>query len=280
LSITLFDEMKSILRKEILEKYSKSAEFVNKYFPNKIHTAIVAGSGFGELFEGNCLLEEISYSQIPNFPQPTAIGHKGNLIFVEIANKLCMVFSGRFHFYEKFSVGEVASVSILAGLLGIDKMIFTNAAGGLNQFYNVGDCVIIRDTINFLYKSEACLFQTYEIKQDIFSRSWNNKLIKKLTDSKIPFQEGVYLSTSGPTYETPAEIRFFRRIGADCVGMSTIIEAKVASQLGIDNLGISLITNTLVEVATSVISHDEVLIASRKALPVAKKIIEEAVNIY
>ena len=278
--ITLSDEMKSTLRKEILEKYTKSAEFVHQHFPRKIHTAIVAGSGFGELFEGKNLLREIPYLQIPNFPQPTAAGHKGSLLFVEIADKLCMVFSGRFHFYEGFRVEEVASVSILAGLLGIDKMIFTNAAGGLNQFYNVGDCVLIRDTINFLYRSEACLFSAYEIKEEIFSIIWNDKLTKKLEEVKIPFNEGVYISTIGPSYETPAEIRFFRRLGADCVGMSTIIEAKVASQLGIESLGISLITNKLVEVATSSISHDEVLIASRKALPVAKRIIEEAVNIY
>lgn len=271
--------MKSILRKEILEKYSKSAEFVNNYFLNKIHTAIIAGSGFGELFDSNSLLGEISYSQIPNFPQPTAEGHRGKLLFVEIGSKLCMVFSGRFHFYEGFSIEEVASLSILSSLLGIEKMIFTNSAGGLNQFYNVGDCVIIRDTINLLYRSEACLFQSYNIKQNIFSSCWCDKLTKKLSDRKIPFQEGIYLSTLGPSYETPAEIRFFRRIGADCAGMSTIIEAKVASQLGIENLAISIITNKLVEVATSSISHEEVLIESKKALPIAKKIIEEAVQI-
>ncbi|MEJ5245009.1 MAG: purine-nucleoside phosphorylase [Bacteroidota bacterium] len=271
--------MKSILRKEILEKYSKSAEFVHNHFLNKISTAIIAGSGFGELFGSNSLLGEISYSQIPNFPQPTAKGHKGKLLFVEIRSVPCMVFSGRFHFYEGFSVEEVASVSVLSSLLGIEKMIYTNSAGGLNQFYNVGDCVIIRDTINLLYRSEACLFEKYEIKQDIFSRSWNDKLAKNLADSKIPFQEGIYLSTLGPTYETPAEIRFFRRIGADCAGMSTIIEAKVASQLGIENLGISIITNKLVEVATSSLSHEDVLIESSKALPVAKQIIEEAVKI-
>lgn len=268
------------LRKSILEKYQSSANFIKNHIHKNINYAIVAGSGFGDFFTDYNKILSIDYQNIPNFPLPTVLGHSGKLLLLEIAGKNCLIFSGRFHFYEGFSVEEVAAPSILSHLLNVQKIIFTNAAGGLSPIFNVGDCMLIRDTINLLYKSDIVLFSISHKLKEIFSDEWNEKLKDVLTTNGISFKEGVYLSTTGPTYETPAEIRFFRRIGADCVGMSTIVEASVARRLEMKVLGISLITNKLHDVRTSSLSHDDVIEASNKSAALVKTIIEKAVSIY
>jgi len=266
--------MKNVLKTEIINRYKPSADFISNKFQTKIDIGIVAGSGFGEFFSDYELLGEINFKEIPNFPQTTVEGHSGKLLLLNIMGKTCLAFCGRFHIYEGYNPVDIASQSIVSFLLGIERMIFTNAAGGINHYFQVGDCVLIRDTINMLYHSDGELFVEYSKTHKIFSSVWIDNITKILLTKQIPFQEGTYLSTTGPSYETPAEIRFFRLLGADCVGMSTILEASVAKKLGINAIGLSLITNKLYEVHPRKVSHNEVIEAGKIAVPKIKSIIE------
>ncbi len=268
------------------EKYSISADYIASSLGDNFDIAVVAGSGFADYFGEYASLGELDYSEIPNLPQTSVLGHCGKLCKIEVAGKAVLLFSGRFHLYEGRTVEEICSISIISHLLGIPKMIFTNAAGGLNPNYKVGDAMLIRDTINLLYRDVSALFESRTaaisareaFPKNIFSLNWIEKWVAKLVQSSIPFQEGVYLSTSGPSYETPAEIRFFRRLGATAAGMSTVLEAAAASRLGIDCVGLSLITNTLSEVNTSKLSHNDVIEASKDSANKIKKIIELAIS--
>lgn len=271
--------MKSVLKKEIIDRFQPSADYIYNNIKTKIDIAIVAGSGFGEFFYNYELLSKINFKDIPNFPRTTVEGHSGEIMFLNIMDKNCLVFCGRFHFYEGYKPVDVASQVIVSYLLGIKRMIFTNASGGLSQYFQVGDCVIISDTINLLYKNDGELFIENTKTHEIFSKQWIDRLCNTLEINHIPYQKGTYLSTKGPTYETPAEIRFFRIIGADCVGMSTILEASVAKKLSIESIGISLITNKLYEVRTREVSHDEVMQASKMAAHKIKSILESAIAI-
>jgi len=246
------------LKQHIIEKYSQTADFIKKNFEKKIKVSIVAGSGFAVFFDVAKLICEYDYNDIPNLPRPNVEGHFGKLKLVRFANHNCLLFLGRTHFYEGAAVEEVSSFSIISSMLGIDNIILTNAAGGLNRDFRIGDAMIANDFINFLYRSSSELFQIDAIyqKNSILSKKWIDCVRKELIQAGLRFSEGVYLSTLGPSYETSAEIRFFKKLGADAAGMSTIIEAEVAAKLGLNVLAVSLITNLLNEYHTTQISHD------------------------
>ena len=222
---------------------------------------IVLGSGLGKL--GDAIEAEaiIPYAEIPHFAKSTAIGHKGNLIYGKLAGKQVCAMQGRFHYYEGYPMEQVTLPIRVMAALGIKTLFVSNAAGGLNQSFSVGDLMIIRDHINLLPNpligpnftdfGERFPDMTAAYDLDLIAKA--EKIAKK---AKIPVRKGVYLGNTGPSYETPAEVRFYLTIGADAVGMSTVPEVLVARHCGIRVFGMSVITNVSNIDNTSTVLND------------------------
>ncbi len=232
-----------------LERINQAAEYVKNIIPDiKPLVGIVLGSGLGKLGE---LIEDrvvIPYSSIPNFAISTAVGHKGNLIYGKLGGKNVIAMQGRFHYYEGYPMEQVVLPIRVMSKLGIKYLFVSNAAGGVNFDFKVGDLMIITDHINTL--PNPLIGKNMEELGPRFpdmTRPYDKKLIQmleKVAASKgISMKKGVYYAGTGPTYETPAEYRYFRLIGADAVGMSTTPEVIAARHMDIPVMGISVITN-------------------------------------
>jgi purine-nucleoside phosphorylase len=256
---------------KIVEKFRPAADFLLKVLKVMPDVAFVAGSGIGEALE-NCgeILLKVPYSDIPGFKTSGALGHKNEVLLVRAGTKTALVFSGRFHLYEGFSPEDVVANVAISNLLKISNVILTNAAGGLNPLFKTGDIMLIDDVVNFTFRSfKNSGSDVFKNRGEMFLKNWRENIGRNLTEQKIGFKTGTYLSVTGPNYETPAEIRAFRRMGADAVGMSTVHEAQFAALLGMNVAGCSLITNTLQETASQQVTHDEVLeaaLAGRKSI--------------
>ena len=232
-----------------VKKIREAAAFILEHTGGrKPEVGIILGSGLGKLAEAIETEAVIPYSKIPNFEKSTAIGHKGNLIFGRLAGKLVCAMQGRFHFYEGYSMEQVTLPVRVLAALGVKTLFVSNAAGGLNQSFAIGDLMIIRDHINLLPNpligpnfaefGERFPDMTAAYDLDLIARA--EKIAKK---EKIKVRKGVYIGNTGPSYETPAEVRFYLAIGADAVGMSTVPEVLVARHCGIPVFGMSVITN-------------------------------------
>lgn len=209
---------------------------------------IVLGSGLGNLAEEIEQKRVIPYSEIPSFCKSTATGHKGNLIAGYLSGKAVIAMQGRFHYYEGYTMEQVTLPVRVMSLLGIKYLFVSNAAGGVNLNYKRGDLMIIKDHINLLPNPLIGKnMERFGPRFPDMTRPYDTLLIKRMeaiaVANNIKLQKGVYLASSGPTYETPSEYRFYRLIGADAVGMSTIPEVIVARHCGIPVFGISVITN-------------------------------------
>lgn len=209
---------------------------------------IVLGSGLGTLADKIEAEAVIPYSQIPNFAKSTAIGHKGNFIFGTLAGKRVCAMQGRFHYYEGYPMERVTLPVRVMSRLGVKTLFVSNAAGGLNPFFSVGDLMIISDHINLLPNPLiGPNFEEFGERFPDMTSAYDRALIcearKAAAMLGIDIREGVYLANSGPSYETPAEVRFYSAIGADAVGMSTVPEVLVARHCGMRVFGMSVITN-------------------------------------
>lgn len=265
------------LKKEIIEKYSVSAEFVHKNLGKIPKIAVIAGSGVGESLENSIFLKQINYADIPNFPKVTVSGHSGKLVITEISGKEVLIFLGRFHYYEGKSIEEVLSIMILIKLLGIEQVIISNAAGGLNPHFYVGDLMFIEDTINFANIKIDGIFErnnNFPIRK---TNEWQNSTKKKMIETGLNYKVGTYLMVTGACYESRAEIGMMRRIGADAVGMSTVPELLFSKLTGIETISFSLITNLAKEV-TNEVSHQEVLNTAESSKNKIYNLIECAVR--
>ncbi len=232
-----------------IKRIHEAADYVKSHIgDNKPFAGIVLGSGLGKLAD---LIENkitIPYADIPNFPASTAVGHKGNLIAGELGGKFILAMQGRFHYYEGYSMDFVTLPIRVMAHLGIQYLFVSNAAGGVNFNYKVGDLMIIRDHINLLPNPLIGKnMDEFGPRFPDMTRPYDLNLIKQMeivaVQEKIKLHKGVYLAGTGPTYETPAEYKYFRMIGADAVGMSTIPEVIVARHSNIPVFGISVITN-------------------------------------
>ena len=253
-----------------MEKIKETLDYINsKTNGFKPEIAVILGSGLGS-FCDNLNGYNISYKDIPNFGSSNVKGHKGELLFCEINNKNCVIMQGRFHFYEGNSMQEATYPIKVFKQLGVKTLIITNAAGGVNKNLNVGDIVLISDHINFMGtnpligKNDDSLGERFPD----MSNCYNKKLIALAKncakDLNIDLKEGVYLATTGPSYETAAEIRAYRILGADVVGMSSVPEAIVANWLKIKTLTLSLVTNFATGVSNTKLSHQEVIETGKK----------------
>ena len=266
------------------EKIKETAAWLRKRMPNAPSTAIILGTGLGQLAERIERTLSIPYSDIPNFPVSSVEGLAGELIFGRLGGKDVMAMEGRFHYYEGYTMQQVTFPVRVMYELGIKTLFVSNAAGGTNPNFNIGDLMIITDHINYMPENplHGPNIPTGPRFPDM-SEAYSHELIA-LADSiaakhDIKVQHGVYLATQGPTYETPSEYRMFARWGADAVGMSTVPEVIVAHHCGIQCFGISIITDLGgMEVAVKV-SHEEVLRAAETAQPLMTTIMEEMVKI-
>lgn len=269
----------------MLQKIKETAEFIKGKVNDIPKTAIILGTGLGELVNHIEITDTINYQDIPNFPVSTVEGHSGKLIFGNLGNKRVMAMQGRFHFYEGYNMQQVTFPVRVMKALGITTLFVSNAAGGMNPAFKIGDIMIITDHIN-LFPEHPLRGKNYNELGPRFpemSEAYSHRLIKdalKVAEEKgIKVQQGVYVGTQGPTFETPAEYAYFHRIGGDAVGMSTVPEVIVARHSGIEVFAISVITDLGLEgVELEKVSHEEVQLAAAKAQPYMTAIMEGLIN--
>ena len=267
----------------MLQKIQETAEFLKSKMRTSPETAIILGTGLGSLVNEITEKYEIEYKDIPNFPLSTVEGHSGKLIFGKLGDTEIMAMQGRFHFYEGYSMKEVTFPVRVMRELGIKTLFVSNAAGGMNPEFIIGDLMIITDHIN-MFPEHPLRGKNipYGDRFPDMSTAYDKELIakaKEIADEKgIRVVEGVYLGTQGPTFETPAEYRMFRRMGGDAVGMSTVPEVIVARHCGIRVFGISVITDLGLEGIVVECSHEEVQKAADEAQPKMTTIFREIIN--
>ena len=245
--------------------------------------AIILGSGLGELASEITDAIEIPYEEIPNFPVSTVEGHSGKLIFGKLGGKDIMAMKGRFHYYEGYSMKEVTFPQRVMYELGIKTLFVSNAAGGMNPAFKIGDLMVITDHINFFpeHPLRGKNFPTGPRFPDMH-QAYDPDLIKLASkiakEKKIRLVYGVYTGVQGPTFETPAEYRMYRTLGGDTVGMSTVPEVIVANHCGIRVFGISIVTDLGGFDVPVEVSHEEVQEAANRAQPIMTGLIREMVS--
>jgi len=232
-----------------------------EFMPNLV---ISSGSGLNNIWSNFEILQKINYNEIPYMPQSTVEGHSNEILIIRHNEKIAMVFAGRFHLYEGYPLEFVLIPLIIPYLFGVRNFVYLNAAGGLNPKFNVGDLMLLTSSINFTFKDIIHLFNKQFLKNKkiddaIIKEQWRNSLENSLIQNSISYQNGTYIEVTGPSYETPAEARFFRRIKGDAIGMSTVLELLSGALLSVNQLGISFITNKLSENPKKKTNHLEVL---------------------
>ena len=264
-------------------KIQETASWLKERMANAPETAIILGTGLGRLADEIEVENEIAYTDIPNFPISTVEGHSGKLLFGKLGGKEIIAMQGRFHYYEGYSMKEVTFPVRVMYELGIKTLFVSNAGGGTNPDFSIGDIMIITDHINFFPENplHGKNFPTGPRFPDM-SEAYDKQLIA-LADTiaqekNIKVQHGVYLGTQGPTFETPAEYRMFHILGADSVGMSTVPEVIVANHCGIKVFGMSIITDLGVQGKIVKISHEEVQQAANAVQPLMADIMREMIK--
>lgn len=254
----------------ILKKAVESKEYIESKINMSPKIGIILGSGLGEFVENIMEKTEIEYKDIPNFPVSTIKGHSGKLIIGKVSGKEVIVMSGRFHYYEGYSMQEVVFPIRVFSLLGIEKMVITNAAGGININFNPGDLMIIKDHIKFsnetpLRGANIEEFGTrFPDMRKVYDKEMINIIKESAKEVDVHLQEGVFCYMGGPQYETAAEVNMLKLLGGDSVSMSTVPEVIACSHSDIKVLGISCITN-VAKPDTMEVSHEEVIENAAKA---------------
>ena len=267
----------------MLEKIKETSNFLLKDLSEKPEIGIILGTGLGELGREIHVKKEIKYADIPNFPTSTVKGHEGKLLFGTLNDRNVVAMQGRFHYYEGYSMKQLTFPIRVMHFLGVKTLILSNAAGGLNEDFEIGDIMFITDHINLMSDNPLIGVNEDELGPRFLDMSevYNEKILREAKKiarhNQINFQTGVYAAVSGPTFETPAEYKYIRTIGADSVGMSTIPEAIAARHMDMNVFAISLITDLGVEGKIVEVSHEEVLEAAKSAEPYARTIIKELV---
>lgn len=237
----------------------EAEHYIRSHFPDIPSTAVVLGSGLGHFADTLKPAVALNNSDIPHFPRPTVSGHEGKMIFGQIKTAPLIAIQGRSHFYEGKSFAEITFYVQLLARLGVKNLILTNAAGGMNPALKPGDLVLLNGFINF---TQIDILPKNQLPETFFSERLS--LIAKQTarDSGMQLHEGTYCWTPGPSYETHAEVKIIHDLGADVVGMSTVPELIMAAHLGLNILGISLVTNLAAGISAAPLTHEEVKAAA------------------
>jgi len=262
-----------------------AAAYLKKISRLRPTLAIVLGSGFHHVLTELRVDKKTAYAKIPSFPKPTVSGHAGELYFGHLGQTPVIVLSGRAHFYEGHEMERVTFAVRALANFGITDLLLTNAAGGINKKFRAGDFMVLTDHINFMGTNPlrgvaipglprfVDLTETYD-------KNLRELLFKAGRISKLKLQRGVYIAVSGPTYETPAEVRAYAKLGADAVGMSTVPEAIVTRQCGLRVAGISCITNLAAGISKDKLSHSEVLETAERVKKSGASLIKNFAEFY
>ena len=269
---------------ESYKKLMKCFEQAEKKISFKPELALVLGSGLGDFCETLDIKETLEYAQIDGFPKSTVAGHKGRFVFGYCGETPIVCMQGRVHYYEGYSVSDVVLPTRLMKLMGAKTLFLTNAAGGINPAFKAGDFMLICDHILYNVPSPLIGENIEELgvrfpdMSEVYSKILRSAVEEAAAEEGVPLKSGVYIQTSGPNYETPAEIRAFGRMGADAVGMSTGDEAIAARHCGMKVCGISCISNLAAGISPEKLSHKEVQETADKAAPMFRKLVTKAID--
>lgn len=268
------------------EQVQETVSFIKEKTNFTPEYGVILGSGLGSFTDDIQIEFTLPYTEIPNFPVSTVQGHKGALVFGTIGDKKVVAMQGRFHFYEGYSMKEVTFPVRVMKYLGVEKLIVSNASGGVNPNYEVGSIVILKDHINMMPehplrgKNDERFGPRFLNMSEPFSLKMIAKAKELAQNLNIKVQDGIYLGLQGPTFETLAEYKMVKIVGADCVGMSTVPEVIVARHMDMEVFGLSVITDMGNEGNIETVSHEEVLEAARKAEPKVRILIKELILQY
>lgn len=268
----------------LIDQLKETVAFIRSSYANTPVVGIILGSGLGNLVGEMVVEEEIAYNLVPHFPVSTVEGHSGKLIFGELSGKKVLVMAGRFHFYEGYSAQEVAYPIRVMKLLGVEILLLSNAAGGMNTSFEVGDLMIIKDQISLftvnplIGQNESDLGPRFPDMSEPYHRGLIEKARSIAHQLGIPVKEGVYSGVTGPTFETRAEYKMLHILGADAVGMSTVQEVIVARHMDMKVFAISVITDLGIREDDNIITHEEVLQAAGAAEPKLTAIFKQLVQ--
>jgi purine-nucleoside phosphorylase len=246
-----------------------AAAISDRWGKRRPRIGIVLGSGLGYLADRFTDAVRIGYKEIPGFPEPTVVGHGGELVIGRFAGKEVLAQSGRFHLYEGHTPETAALAVRVFGALGVDTVLLTNAAGGIRRTFSSGTVMLIADHINLTFRNPLTGpvlegEERFPDMSDPYDGSLRKLARKVAVERRIPLQEGVYVQLLGPSFETPAEIRMLERLGADAVGMSTVVEVIAARARGLRCLGFSVVTNLASGLSPTKLNHEEVLETAKR----------------
>jgi purine-nucleoside phosphorylase len=268
----------------MLKKINEAVSYLKEQFPEIPESGIILGSGLGNFVNEINVLKTIPYESIPHFPRSTVLGHQGNLILGKSEKNLVLAMQGRPHYYEGITVSEVIFPVRVMHFLGVRNIFVSNACGGLNPSFEIGDLMIITDHINLM--PNPLIGEHHPEFGERFpdmSEPYDQQLIQEAFQiserNGFNIKMGVYIGLTGPTLETPAEYKYLRIIGGDAVGMSTVPEIIAANQMGMRCFGISVITDLGVPGKIEKVTHQDVLEAARKVEPKLATLIKDLVNI-
>ena len=269
---------------ENYEKLMKCFECVQQKITFKPEIALILGSGLGDYADTMEVVETLDYHDIEGFPVSTVPGHKGRFVFGYAGGVPIVAMQGRVHFYEGYKPQDVVLPIRLMKLMGAKVLFLTNAAGGINRSFNAGDFMLITDQISMSVPSPLIgenideLGVRFPDMSEVYSRRLRKIIEKSAVTAGVPLRRGVYIQTTGPQYETPAEIRAYERLGADAVGMSTAIEAIAARHAGMEICGISCISNLAAGISVNPLTHAEVQETADRVAPLFKKLVTQAIR--
>ena len=266
------------------EKLMKCFECVQQKITFKPEIALILGSGLGDYADTMEVVETLDYHDIEGFPVSTVPGHKGRFAFGYAGGVPIVAMQGRVHFYEGYKPQDVVLPIRLMKLMGAKVLFLTNAAGGINRSFNAGDFMLITDQISMSVPSPLIgenideLGVRFPDMSEVYSRRLRKIIENSAVTAGVPLRRGVYIQTTGPQYETPAEIRAYERLGADAVGMSTAIEAIAARHAGMEICGISCISNLAAGISVNPLTHAEVQETADRVAPLFKKLVTQAIK--
>ncbi len=269
---------------KVYDKVRKCYESVKAKVEFRPKVALILGSGLGDFAETIEIVSTLDYNDIEGFPVSTVSGHKGRFVFGYVGEVPVVIMQGRVHYYEGYPMQDVVLPIRLMKMMGAEVLFLTNAAGGTNLDFSAGDLMMITDHISTFVPSPLIGENIDEFgprfpdMSEVYDKDLRAIIVKKAEELEIPLQQGVYVQLTGPSYESPAEIRMVRLLGADAVGMSTVCEAITANHMGMKICGISCITNLAAGMSDKKLSHEEVKETADKVAADFKKLVTESIK--
>ena len=268
---------------KVYEKLNACYESVKGRIPFEPKVALVLGSGLGNYADSMRVISEIDYKEIEGFPVSTVPGHEGKFIFGYVGEVPVVCMKGRVHYYEGYTITDVVLPTRLMSMMGAKILFLTNASGGINKDYKAGDFMLMTDHISLFAPNPLIGPNVDEIgtrfpdMSSVYSKRLNDIIRKAALKNNIELKEGVYVQLTGPSFESPAEIRMLSALGADAVGMSTVVEAIAANHAGMEICGISCVCNLAAGISPTPLSHEEVQAAGKAAAPLFEKLVTDSI---